>query len=178
VIDVSPDYKYKAFDAQVGMELIKVEATPIAVIFFASVCHRLSNYAYWFFLGTIWVSYSGKSDLKMWKRLFSSSRPKRKTSLMKPSEVVVYDELPQEITAYRAHREGETDWISYTLDRDIAERFAKERGVQEIAKYKLDKQHVLALFLRRGEQELIMLDPSKAELLGREAIGFDRITQP
>ncbi|WP_197080912.1 hypothetical protein [Gordoniibacillus kamchatkensis] len=81
---------------------------------------------------------------------------------MKPSELTEFHKLPEVIIAYRAHRPCETDWISYTLDRNIAERFALERKVDHIAQYQLRKRDVLALFLRRGEQEIIMLDPKKA----------------
>ncbi|MGG3012270.1 hypothetical protein ABEO98_22650 [Brevibacillus parabrevis] len=145
--DVSPYFKWNLIDQQIGNNLIEYEATPRAVTYFSEVCDRLTDYAYWFFLSTIWVSYSGHSDLQLWRKLFSSDRPKRRKSIMKPSEVKVFETLPYEITAYRAHREGETDWISYTLDWKIAVRFAQERGVNEITEYRLRKKYVLALFL-------------------------------
>lgn len=160
--DISPNFKYNAIDAAIGTQLLRFEATPLAVQYFASVCDRLTHYAYWFYLSTIWVSYSGWSDLRLWKHLFRSSRPKRATSIMKPSEFEEFKKLPNQIIAYRAHRPHETDWISYTLDLEIARRFARERGVSEVVQYRLRKKDVIALFLRRGEQELIMLEPSKA----------------
>lgn len=164
--DVSPDFKYNAYDREVGEGILLREATPGAIVYFANVCHRLSDYAYWFFLSTLWVSYSGQSDLRLWRRLFKSPRSRRKTSLMKPSEVEAYDGLDEEFTVYRAHRKGEADWISYTLCREIAIRFARERDVNEIAEYRLKKKDVIALFLRRSEQEVIMLRPRKAEEIG------------
>ncbi|MCL6441858.1 MAG: hypothetical protein K6T83_00085 [Alicyclobacillus sp.] len=161
--DVSDDFEWNAYDAYVARELLKREATPDAIKYFASVCNKLSDYAYWFFLGTLWVSYTGYSDLNLWKRLFSARRPRRKTSLMKPSELRVYEQLPNTLTVYRAHRTGEKDWISYTLDREIAARFAHERGVSEIVQYRFEKRHAIALFLRRDEEEVLMLDKRKAE---------------
>lgn len=163
--DVSPYFKWNLTDEQIGKKLLEYEGTPRAVTYFSEVCDKLTDYAYWFFLSTIWVSYSEQSDLQLWKTLFSCERPKRKKSIMKPSEVRAFETLPHEITAYRAHRVGETDWISYTLDWKIAIRFAFERGVDEIAKYRLRKKDVLALFMRRGEQELLMLHPDKATLV-------------
>jgi hypothetical protein len=65
------------------------------------------------------------------------------------------------MTAYRAHRPGETDWISYTTTAQIAARFAVERAVFEVAEYGVPKSEILALFLRRGECELLVLDKSK-----------------
>jgi hypothetical protein len=164
--DISPNFKPYLFDSIISQKLIELEKTPEAIIYFSQVCKELSDYAYWFFLSTLWVSYCGWSDLQLWKGLFSSERPKRKTSIMKPSEVMAFDTLPYNIMAYRAHRSGEKDWISYTLDRDIAKRFARERNVNKVALYKLRKPDILALFLRRGEQELIMLEPQRAVFAG------------
>ncbi|WP_391560630.1 hypothetical protein [Robertmurraya sp.] len=164
--DVSPNFTYNKIDAEIGTNLLKYEATPNAVIYFSEQCRHLTNYAYWFYLSTIWVSYSGHSDLQLWKKLFRASRPKRANSIMKPSELEVFKKLPKYIMAYRAQRPGETDWISYTLDLHIAARFARERGVNEVVEYQLRKTDVIALFLRRGEQELLMLDPIKAKRIG------------
>jgi hypothetical protein len=80
---------------------------------------------------------------------------------MKPSEWEAFKVLPDRITAYRAHRPGETDWISYTLDEQLAERWVQQRGGR-LATYMLRKKDFLALFLRRGEQEILMLEPRKA----------------
>ena len=149
----------------VGRGIIGREATPEAICFFVDHCDRLTNYEYWFFLSTLWVSYTGWSDLNLWKRLFSSNRSKRKDCIMKPSEVQAYERLPYFVTIYRAHRPNETDWIAYTLDENIAKRFAQERGVKHFSKYKVKKNDILALFLRRGEQEVIVLDKSKVQFI-------------
>ena len=160
--DISKDFRWNLYDATVGKELIKLEGTPEAIQYFAEICDHLSDYAYWFFLSTLWVSYSGWSDLNLWKKLFSADRPKKKTSIMKPSEVRAYDYLPYFVTAYRAHRIGERDWISYTLNKDIAVRFAHERKAVSINEFLIEKKDVTALFLRRGEDEILFLDKSKA----------------
>ena len=69
------------------------------------------------------------------------------------------------ITVYRAKRPGEKQWIAYTLDLEIAKRFAKERNVNIITKYEVKKRDVLALFLRRGEKEIIVLDETKPKFI-------------
>lgn len=145
--------------------IITHEGTPKAIESFAEHAHKLDDYSYWFFLSTCWVGYSGHYDLANWKALFSSDRPLRKTCIMKPSEVKAFDYLPNVITVYRAHRPNETDWIAYTLNPEIAKRFARERGVTQIHKYKVNKRHVLALFLRRGEEEIIVLDKEIIKLV-------------
>jgi hypothetical protein len=81
---------------------------------------------------------------------------------MKPSELAAFEALPATLTAFRAHRPRETDWLSYTLSQRVAERFARERGVREVCEYSVDKSDVLALFTRRAEEEVLVLDPAKA----------------
>ena len=163
--DISPDFKWDRKDAALGAKLIRYEKTPHAIRQFARQCDRLTNHGYWFFLGSLWVSYTGFSDLELWKRLFSSPRGMRETSLMKPSELRLFRVLPDKVHALRAHRPGETDWIAYTLNADTAARFAVERGVDSVSAYEIDKADILCLFTRRGEAEIIVLDKSKARFL-------------
>lgn len=162
--DISPDFVWNAEDARIFAQLIDREATPQAIRFFARHHRHMTDYGFWFALSTLWVSYTGWSDINLWRRLFSSDRPRRETSLMKPSELQVFRELPDTLTVYRAHRPKETDWIAYTLDRTVAERLATERH-GPIRAYHVAKTDVLALFLRRGEQEVLILDPRCVELV-------------
>ena len=156
--DISPNFIWNPVDAKIAEKLIELDKTPEAIRYFSRVCNQLTDYSYWFFLSTLWVSYSGYSDLNLWKSLFSSNRPNKKTSIMKPSEMQAFDRLPGIVKAYRAHRPGETDWISYTTDIEIAFRFARERKVDKVTQYMIPKGYITALFLRRGEKEIIVLD--------------------
>lgn len=159
LIDVSPDFVANRYDAMIlDKKILPYAETPKAIRRFNTEQHGLSDYGYWFTLGTLWVSYTGWSDLDLWKRLFRSTRPNRDTSLMKPSELQVFRELPDPITAYRAHRTGETDWISYTLSAVKAGVFARQRGVTEIVEYRIAKTQALCLFLRRHEFEVLSLE--------------------
>lgn len=169
-VDVYSGFRWNSYDANVGRGIIEREGTGEAIKYFSKVCNGLTNYGYWFFLSTLWVSYSGYSDISLWKKLFNSDRPKRRKCIMKPSELKAFEQLPYLITIYRAHRPNEEDWIAYTLDPVIAERFAKERGVNEISEYKVKKRNVLALFLRRGEKEVIVLDKSKVQFISKMLI--------
>lgn len=156
--DISNEFKWNPCDAIIGKKLVELEETPEAIKYFADRCNELTDYAYWFFLSTLWVSYSGFSDLELWKKLFSSNRAKRKKSIMKPSELNAFENLPWFVTVYRAHRLGEKDCIAYTLNKDIAYRFAMEREVNLIKEYKVKKKDITALFLRREENEVIVLN--------------------
>lgn len=169
--NVSHHFKPNEADQRAAIQLIRLEGTPDAIIYFSKVCDELSDYAYWFFLSTCWVKYSGWSDLDLWIRLFGSSRPARNASIMKPDELRRFKALPFKVKVYRAHRDGETNWIAYTISKDKAISFARHRGVKEIKSYWVKKFDALALFTRRGEEEIILLDKSKAKLI--EAIEVD-----
>lgn len=159
--DISPDWRPDKQDARVIRQILEHEATPQAIQVFARHAWKLTDYAYWFTLGTLWVSYTGWSELETWKRLFSSNRLKRETSIMKPSELTVLRQLPDPVTIYRAHRPGETDWIAYTIHPMKAAQFAHRRGVGVVREYQVAKADVLCLFLRRGEMEVLVLDRTK-----------------
>lgn len=163
--DVSPYFKYNFQDKCVAEQLIKREGTPEAIKYFSEHCDKLTNYSYWFLLSTLWVSYTGYSDIELWKKLFASDRPQRHKSIMKPSEVKEFNYLPYFVTIYRAKRIEEKQWIAYTLDLEIAKRVARERNVHKVTKYEVKKKDVLALFLRRGEKEIIVLDETKPRFI-------------
>lgn len=138
--DISPRFRWNAYDATVAQEMIRLEQTPEAVRRFAELCAGLSDYGYWFQLSTLWVSYTGWSDLALWRQLFGSERPGRRQCIMKPSELEALERLPNMLTVYRAHRPGETDWLSFTLSLDKAQMFAHKRGVKEVGRYRLYKK--------------------------------------
>jgi len=163
--DISPNFQWNKKDWQTIQKVLPHEATPEAVRAFARYAYRLSDYGYWFLLSTLWVSYTGWSDLELWKQLFSSSRGGRTTSIMKPSELNVFRSLGDQLTLYRAHRSEETDWISYTLVPVKAAEFAARRGVAQVKEYRVAKVDAMCLFLRRGEFEVLVLDKAKAEFV-------------
>lgn len=165
--DISPRFIPTQEDSRVYVEALRYERTPEAVIHFSENCSLLTDYGYWFLLSTLWVSYTGWSNLKLWKRLFKARRSGRRECLMKPKELSFYHLLPQQVLCYRAHRPDEQDWISYTLDLDVAQRFAREREVPTLCAYHILRRDILALFLRRGEYEVLCLDKKKARQVER-----------
>jgi hypothetical protein len=160
--DISPNFIRATPAERRAIQLIlKHEATPEAIREFTRQQRKLGDYAYWYMLGTLWVSYTGFSDLALWRRLFSSPRALRETSLMKPSEWHALQAAPPEIPVYRAHRPGEADWFAFTLNPQTAARFATERGVAEVHKYTARREDIFALFLRRGEDEVLVLEKER-----------------
>lgn len=168
--DISKYFTWNLADAAVAKQLVEREETPEAITYFAEHCGSLSDYGYWFMLGTLWVSYTGFSDIELWKKLFSAERRHRDACIMKPSELRAFEALPYHVKAYRAHRPGEKDYIAYTLDLEKAKMFATQRGTHWVKEYKIRKRDILAYFTRRGESEILVLDKNKPELTGKHYV--------
>lgn len=163
--DISPDFRWNKRDARAFRKIIRYEGTGEAIKAFARQADNLTDYGYWFMLGTLWVSYSGWSELDLWIRLFSSRRPNRLSSLLKPSELQAFHQLPEMLPVFRAHRPNEKRWISYTIVPEIAVKFAVNRGVDAVTQYIAQKSDMLGLFLRRQEFEVLILDQSRVEFV-------------
>ena len=160
--DISPDFKPSRLDSEIIAKILPHAKTGKAIRVFNNVHRPLSDYGYWFTLSALWVDYTGWSELELWKRLFRSPRPNRETSIMKPSELTAFRNLPEELRVYRAHRTGESDWISFTLSLERAVMFARLRKVNVIHEYRMPKASALCLFLRRGEDEVLTLEKEAA----------------
>jgi len=160
--NISPAFKPNEADALILDYVTRYEGTPFAIKEFAKSCRHLTDYGYWFGLSTLWVSYTGFSDLNLWRQLFQSERPDRDRCIMKPDELKAFRALPNPIVAHRAHRENETDWLSFTTSMERANKFLGARPGGYIKTYSIPKEHALCYFLRRGEFEILVLDKSKA----------------
>lgn len=170
-LDISLNFKWNDNDFKIAQKILEFGETSEVIKFFAANCDELTDHSYWFLLSMLWVSHTDLSDLKLWKKLFKSNRPKRKISIMSLSEVRSFNYLPCVIPIYRVHKENEKDWISYTLDKNIAFMFAKERGIDNIKEYKVNKKDVLAIFLRHGKYEAIVIDKEKVNFIREINIG-------
>lgn len=156
--DVSPLFQLDERSSAILVDILPYEGTPEAIFRFADCCDGLTDYWYWFMLGVLWVNYTGWSSLDLWRELFASRRPNRQQCLMKPHELREFRGMPERLTVYRAHRREEQDWVSYTLSLETARRFLESRPEGHVTEYTVRKRSVLALFLRRGEQEVLVLD--------------------
>ncbi|MGR5347395.1 hypothetical protein [Vibrio mediterranei] len=156
--DISTSFQANAKDAKIINKILPHEGTARAIKIFEKHKKMLSDYGYWFTLGTLWVSYADATDIRLWRRLFNASRAKKLESLMKPSELQAYQTLPDTLTVYRGVRLNEQDCIAYTLDANIAMQWAIKREQRSIKAYKVKRTDITCLFLRRNESECIVLD--------------------
>jgi hypothetical protein len=78
---------------------------------------------------------------------------------MQIHELELYANLPTQVDVYRAHDWYNFSEISWTLNREVAIRLAAARNYPRISHANIHKQQIVALFLRRGEQEIILDSP-------------------
>ena len=170
--NISTAFKFNPCDAELMTKIMAIDSEK-QVEYFASVTDQLSDYGYWFLLSTLWVREATFAPISFWKELFSSKRPNRSISIMKPDELTLFKKLPNKLTVYRAHGD-EADWISYTLNPVTAMEFSSRKKTDEIAEYKLKKHDCQALFLRRGEMEIICLNKELAKRIRTITVEKDK----
>lgn len=158
--DISPDWTYTTeIERKIIENLIERAGTSSAIAYFSKHKHELSDYWYWFELGGLWVIDPDRKNLKLWKKLFKADRPNRATSLMKPSELYLFEKLPNQFPIYAASEGEIIGNISYTIDPKVAQRLAKEKKSSKIIEYMGSKKDAIALFLRHNNAEIIFLEP-------------------
>lgn len=110
-------------------------------------------------------------------KMFRSADP---ATLMTDKERKCLKELDDEVTVYR----GITDYnaknvkaLSWTLNRGTAKWFATRFGQEgKVYEAQIEKKHILALFLGRGEDEVIV-DPKYLQELKQESLESLQLTQ-
>lgn len=112
---------------------------------------------YWYVLSTLWIKDSRLFPLAEWREYFTAQKSHREY-LMCQTEQVMRRMLSRDVTAYRATLPGETDYFNYTLDYDVAELFSLRKRGSVIEAYHIPVGAIIALFLRRNEYEIIVMD--------------------
>lgn len=84
-----------------------------------------------------------------------------KKFLMDEKELSIFDSLPEELTVYRGVAIGRNPkGLSYTLSKDKAEwfanRFSEVKGSGTVIEKHIKKEHVLAYFNSRDEDEIVV----------------------
>ncbi|MCK1344464.1 MULTISPECIES: hypothetical protein [unclassified Bradyrhizobium] len=113
---------------------------------------------YWNTLGFVWSdSENIWQNIDAWQELWNCDRPNKLAS-MNEQERAALAALPSDLTIYRGFTEGRLHGMSWTLDRDVAVRFAKRfRGPRAaIATARAKKSDVHAFFDDRQEREIVV----------------------
>jgi hypothetical protein len=85
-----------------------------------------------------------------------SDRPGRE-AMMDDASLEAYRQLPDVVTIHRGHQRVNRHGLSWTLDRDKAEWFAKRFRARrwEVTTRQVAREDIIAVVLGRGEQEVI-----------------------
>lgn len=114
----------------------------------------------WPTLGTVWIdSENIWENGDVWRMLLTA-HPDGPRSMMDDRDRAAYDALPDVITVYRGASRGQNEsGLSWTLDRFRAEWFATRLGASDpvLIRGSVTKEYVIAHFLGRGEDEIVVL---------------------
>jgi hypothetical protein len=137
--------------------IIYLHERPYRLQAFIQIAPQLSDTKYWSILSGIWTDTENQwQNLEQWKELLSANRSSRHY-LMDESEVQLLNSLPEFVKIYRGCVKGlNENGLSWTLDKAkakfFANRFSKE-GI--ILEREIPKSEIIAVFLGRGESEVI-----------------------
>jgi hypothetical protein len=123
--------------------------------------YDVSDGEYWSILAEVWVDQENPEDYSDdWRERFSSPRPGRE-SLMHEDEFEALQALPEVVTIYRADISNEITGLSWTTDISVARWFSRRFGESHsVYQAEIDKENIVAYWLRRKESEVFVLDPS------------------
>lgn len=134
---------------------------PYRVQTFKFIAERLTDIQYWKLLSNIWIDTESQwADLRLWKQLIGSKRPKREF-LMNLEDLPIYHSLPETLTIYRGCQKGKNEnGLSWTLDHAKAYWFATRYTRNSnwiVLERTIQKSEVIAVLFGRGEKEIIYL---------------------
>jgi hypothetical protein len=155
VNNVSSDFKWCAKDYKVAKGLLRHENTRAAFDYFWARQDKLTDYGYWYMLGTLWVLNPLDIHIDDWRDLFTNPRRKLiRSSLMKPDELQAWRALPDTVQCWRAVSGREYRPMSFTTSRGVADLMARV-DLRIVEQFEIPKKEVTAYFLRCGEFEIL-----------------------
>ena len=153
-------YKFlrKALKTKNFNQYIFLHERPYRINAFQDIKKDLDNKTYWRLLSNIWTDTENSwQDIETWKKLFKSKRNK-KENLMGGQELATYESLDNELIIYRGCVKGlNENGLSWTLNKDQAEWFAKRFDKDGIViEKRINKKNIVAYFNSRGEEEVVV----------------------
>ncbi len=143
------------------MKVLWLYEKPYRIQAFDEINDRMTDTEYWENLGHLWIdSENIWQNKSLWKKFLISERLSRE-NFMTMEDRARLVELPASFNVYRGYQKGKNfDGLSYTLDRNRAEWFAKRVATGNRAAVRtrtVKKSDVSAYLNGRGEQEIILL---------------------
>lgn len=136
----------RAYEAGRGQEVMDI---------FRRKARLLSNPRYWEVMRTVWVAVGSTETAPLFRTLMQSSRPCR-SWFMTPEDAAALEAMAFPLTVWRAYDAEPDPGISWTLDREWCEGYAKAKG-RHVKQMQVSRDQVFAYVSRRGEEEVIVL---------------------
>lgn len=124
---------------------------------FAIVESKVTDAAYWYMLGTLWIDAKVIwPHLDIWRNYFQADRADRH-HLMKPEEHAKLAKLADFVEVFRVTDHPEDCGISYTTRPSVCKRLSRDMKEPRLIRHTVHKDAIFAFFTRRGEHEVILL---------------------
>lgn len=135
------------------------------IFYFTELSKYLTDREYWKSLGSCYTLQDyNEINYNLLKSLFLANKPE-KEYLMDEDERIFFNNLPQQLTIFRACSKKEIKnkkyGLSWTLSKKVAdffkERKVRHEGFSEIVSIVIDKKDAIAYLNGRNEEEIIYL---------------------
>lgn len=173
IIDERKQLLDKAIQAKNWEAVLSLHEPPFMLKAFIDYCDPIDDATYWRLVGHVWnMQEIVRPNQDVYLNLFSSPR-KERHCLMLEDERRDFESLPKQLPIYRGFFGRGAEGISWTLDCDRAEWFAKRFQVvfpnkrPKVASGIVNTSDVLAYFTARNDREVVV-DPRSVKLLGIE----------
>lgn len=135
---------------------------------------KVTGVEFWKLLNEVWIDTETIFlNFRTWYHLFTAATPQECSAFMTDEDKAEFAKLPDEFTIYRGYRPdlGNRDGLSWTLDRELAQRFGNRawtsltidkpltdpRNPGRVAERRVKKREVFAFLTGREEAEVILL---------------------
>lgn len=151
--------KQAARDGRIAMQIARAidedNDTEKAMGIFFHKCRLLSNPHYWELLRTVWVMCGSTENADEFRPYLKSSRP-CKGWFMTKEDAEALDAMQFPLTVYRAYDDEADRGISWTLDKEWCEGYARAKG-RKVKSRTVERSDIFAYVTRRGEEEIMIL---------------------
>lgn len=151
--------KQEDIDAKIARRLVYAwdvlhDADRVREVFFKDA-HRLSDPRYWEILRSVWVA-AGTTDTAELFRPYFLSRRGCKSWFMTVEDAARLDRMQFPIKVWRAYDREPDPGISWTIDKDWCEAYAKVHN-RSVKEREVNRDEVFAYISRRHESEIVIL---------------------
>lgn len=140
-----------------------------------SIMHQLQHKEFGELFSDVWTDSENIWQHERQIRRALSFRQPSFSFMMDDDEQARYDALPDIVTIYRGHHRDENEaGMSWTLDRSVAEWFARRlcsaKHTPRVVTAQTHKSNIVAYLKGRGEQEVIIWHPENITNKTTEAL--------